>query len=131
MAEILKICDCGNECRAEVGQSFISGKLTWYLSYKCMSCGKATEIDGSGDIPVEVRQAILEKDGTWGLVIDNSNNISSVLKTLRKELNLSLQEVTKLKKLIPGIVLKGTKIEMARLKEVLYINNVMTSVSEL
>lgn len=57
-----KIKKGGDLCLAEVGQSFMSGKLTWYSSFRCPSCGKATEIDGDDDIPNEIREAILEQE---------------------------------------------------------------------
>ncbi|AQR94246.1 hypothetical protein [Clostridium saccharoperbutylacetonicum] len=40
MAKVLKVCDCGSTSFAEVGQSFCSGTLKWYLSFRCNNCGK-------------------------------------------------------------------------------------------
>lgn len=131
MVKISKICSCGTTSLAEVGQSFISGRLKWYLSFRCPCCGKANEVDGMEDIPIEIRDAILQQEGEWGLVIEGSNKASSVLAILRRELNLSLNEIARLRKLIPGIVLTGTKTEMEKLKEVLSINNISTSILKL
>ncbi|WP_252243961.1 MULTISPECIES: hypothetical protein [unclassified Clostridium] len=128
MTKILKICSCGTTSLAEVGQSFINGKLRWYLSFRCPCCGKANEIDGMDDIPIEIRDAILQQEGEWGLVIEDSSKVSSVLKVLRRELNLSFNEIVRLKKSIPGIVLTGTKIEMERLREALSFNNINSSI---
>jgi len=131
MAKISKICSCGTTSLAEIGQSFISGKLRWYLSFKCPCCGKANEVDGMDDIPIEIRDAILQQEGKWGLIIEDTNKTLSLLAILRKELNLSLNEIARLRKLIPGIVLTGTKIEMERLKEILSFNDISTSILKL
>jgi len=131
MAKISKICSCETTSLAEIGQSFISGKLRWYLSFKCPCCGKATQVDGMDDIPIEIRNAILQQEGKWGLIIEDVNKTPSLLAILRKELNLSLNEIAQLRKLIPGIVLTGTKIEMERLKEILSFNDISTSILKL
>lgn len=131
MAKISKICSCGATSLAETGQSFISGRLRWYLSFRCPCCGKANEVDGVDDTPIEIRDAILQQEGEWGLVIEDSNKASSVMAILRRELNLSLNEIARLRKSIPGIVLTGTKIEMERLKEILSFNNIPTSILKL
>lgn len=126
MAKVLKKCNCGTTSLAEVGQSFISGRLMWYLSFRCPCCGNATEIDGIEDMPIEIRDAIFQQDGKWGIAIEDSNKNSSVLAILKKALNLSMNEMVQLRRLIPGIVTTGTKTEMERLKEILSINNIST-----
>lgn len=50
--------------------------------------------------------------------MEDSNKNSSVLAILKKALNLSMNEMVQLRRLIPGIVTTGTKTEMDKLKEI-------------
>lgn len=124
MTKIKRICDCGQSNLAEVGQSFASGKLSWYISFRCDKCGKAQEIDGTSEIPDEIRNDILNQEGTWELKIEDKSKLSLVLSILRRELNLSLHDIIKIKKAMAEVVITGTKVEMERLDHILILNKI-------
>ncbi|NSB29947.1 hypothetical protein [Clostridium saccharoperbutylacetonicum] len=93
--------------------------------------GKTNEVDGV-DIPPELRNAIINQEGVWGLFINNSENSMSVIfSILRKELNLSLAEIASIRKKVPGVILTGTQIEMERLRGILSSTNMPVSVLKL
>ncbi|HLY26740.1 MAG TPA: hypothetical protein VKQ72_10400, partial [Aggregatilineales bacterium] len=60
------------------------------------------------------------EQGEWALRVDEKRGrTATVLKILREELSLSVQETAKLKNLIPGIILSGTGTEMERVRLIL------------
>ncbi|HEX9063314.1 MAG TPA: hypothetical protein VF941_24340 [Clostridia bacterium] len=120
MAKINIVCKCNNTVAADVGQNFHRGRLGWYLSYKCPKCGEAIEQDGIDTTPEEIRNALILEEGLWGLYVhESSQGASSTLNVLRKALDLPMTKVAKIKKLIPGMILTGTKTEMERLQTLL------------
>ena len=120
MAKLSITCKCKNSLEANVGQNTRRGRLNWFLSYKCPVCGNAIEEDGVDDTPEEIRSAIISQEGEYGLfVTEGTQNVTALITTLRKVLNLDLKEAAMLKKLVPGTILKGTKAEMDRLEVLL------------
>lgn len=63
-------CKCGDNLSYTVGDTVQSGIYRWYVSSHCCSCGYAVEVDGTGieDVPPDVQQAIIEKNGEWELL---------------------------------------------------------------
>lgn len=105
--------DCQKNIDVYVGQSIDDRKLVWHQSSRCHHCGMAMEEDGIGNIPDELRQLILEQEGSWCLQITEIEERAIIAaKILRKLMNLSLPEITKIQKKIPGEVIIGTHVEM-------------------
>ena len=58
MAAIDIACpDCSAATSLHVGQSIAPGELVWWESIRCSSCGCASEADGHGIPPPEIRDA--------------------------------------------------------------------------
>lgn len=108
---------CGNAINIHAGQKLVDGRLFWSLSYNCNKCGNNMEVDGVDSTPEDVRNMILVAEGRWVLTIEDATNMAAeILKILKQVLNLSMSDVAKLKKSIPGDIANGTKTEMLRLK---------------
>ena len=105
--------NCQTKIDVYLGQSIDDRKIVWHQSYRCHHCGMAMEEDNLGSIPDELRQLVLEQDGSWCLQIPEIGAWAIIAaKILRKLMNLSLPEITNLKKKIPGEVTLGTHVEM-------------------
>lgn len=74
-------------------------------------------MDGQGIPNEEIREALIKVNGKWGLYVneDSKGKIVAV-RLLRYILNLNISEASNLLKLIPGIILTGTEVEMKRLQ---------------
>ena len=107
---------CGSHVDLSVNQIAVNGALRWGTSYRCGVCGNAVEVDGEGPPPAEIRQALLAIGGEWGLLLNDRAVATKALQILREMLSLSLSEVLAKKTLIPGVVARGTKVEMERLQ---------------
>ena len=105
--------DCQQTIDVYVGQSVYDRKLVWHQSYRCPNCGMAIEEDDIGSPPDELRQLILEQEGSWCLQIAEIGDSAIIAaKILRKLMNLSLPDIANVKKKIPGEVTIGTQVEM-------------------
>lgn len=109
---------CGTEVEVIVGQTVDRDRLLWHMGYNCPACGDQREEDGFDSAPVDVRIAILEQEGKWGLTLDGGQSreeILNALRLLRQALGLSIAETSELKRMLPGPLAVGTKIEIDRL----------------
>ncbi len=110
--------DCMKEISVHVGQAVSVGEIVWYRSYKCHHCGMAMEEDGGGDdIPNSIRKEILKADGTWALYVKANQDVVKVYKVLRKEMGLTLSDISRIKKSFIDQIMTGTFVEMKYLKE--------------
>jgi ribosomal protein L24E len=114
---MIQTCEkCGNILNLNVGQNLVNGKIVWFVSGKCSKCGFQIEQDGKNDTPDEVRNTILAQEGEWSLRINQKEVDTKFLKVVRETLNISFDDLVKIKGSIPGIIITGTKTEMERLK---------------
>ena len=108
-------CDrCGQAAR----QAFGEGGRGWYESFHCPSCGQAYEADGLTPAPEEFRREIIAREGEWVLEATATPSVA-LLKVLREEFALSLDEAQAMKKQMPGELRRGTRYEVEKLLEVL------------
>ena len=114
MAQLARRCEkCSGESSASVGDLMFDGRLVWYESFWCPSCGTHLEIDGHDAAPEEIRKAILAQEGEWSLLVEETGKRRLLaLKVVRTVLGLSLDEIGTLRTKIPGPLLKGTQAEM-------------------
>lgn len=122
MAMVYGFCcqRCGSPVELNVGQAISSGKLVWNTSYVCSHCGWQIEGDETGVPPEKFRKAILEAEGEWSLAIQETGKSATLaIKILREIMGLSLSEAMRLKKMIPGTVVTGTRTEIERLRRIL------------
>ena len=68
-------CKCGKNISINVGDSIQDGAYLWYISYHCEYCGETVEMDGHGifDIPYNVKQEILDRNGEWCIIARGFN----------------------------------------------------------
>lgn len=133
MAEIQYQCaECNKENKAKVDQSVVNSKLRWYLSCICNNCNSAVEMDDFGFPPAEIREKILKEEGEWELKANSteSKNKAKIIKILRKSLNLSIKDASKLLKNFPNII-SGTKVEMQWLRELLLSEDIQSSIEKI
>lgn len=127
-----RCADCETTSKANVGQAIINSQLKWYLSYVCEHCKSAIEMDDFGFPPDNIRRQIIDKEGEWKLIIDpaESKNKAKIIKILRRNLNLPIEEASKLLKTFPNIGY-GTKLEMQWLEQLLSNENIKSSVEKI
>jgi len=130
LASIQETCDkCNSEVKFYFTQRIDSyNGLSWSGSFKCAKCNNSIEVDGIGELDDFLRDSIIEQEGLWGLqfgiVLDKVNAV----RIIRKALNLTIEEVKKIKNRIPGIAIKGTNVEMQRLQLLLRIEGIISEV---
>ncbi len=128
MATISMQCpDCSAPLTANVGESHIDGKLRWYQSYRCSSCGNATELDDIGFPPDSIRAALIDELGYWQVVVVDANEKSKAVQVIRNALALSLVDAKNLIAIFPRVY-AGTKVECAWLKSVLEQSGIAANV---
>jgi len=118
MAVLTDTCgNCGGTRRVSVGQACVLGRLVWHKAYFCAVCGSEMAEDGDGDLDSPSRDAVLEQEGHWALVVRSSGaQVIPVLKCLRDALGLSISGVAQLKERLPGPIAHGTRAEMEWLR---------------
>jgi hypothetical protein len=93
MATYHQICSsCGGTEVVIYGQQLIAGELHWSGRATCESCGAIVEFDGMGDLPEDLKPAILAVEGEWRLVLSDQNDLVSALRVLRKCRQIPLQD---------------------------------------
>lgn len=109
-----KKLDCKHELIIYLGQSVKNFELVWYETQICRNCNYTTEADGSGFPPDWIRKLLLSRDGLWCLAIDvvDKGELNKIFMRLRKQLKISLKDLSLLKTVIPGPIISGTKAEM-------------------
>src|SRR5687767_6472095 len=123
MAQIAHTChDCGHEGSATLRQRITGSGLAWSVSFRCPQCGNDEEIDGQGLPPAEMRAEILAQDGVWELVLVDAANALEALGRLRREMRLSMADMARMKRRIPGPILRGTQTEMTFINSILAKN---------
>ena len=77
-------CHCGKIIQATVGDCISNNNFRWYQTYYCENCGNATEIDGIGNIPLEIKQAIIKQEGEFVLISTEKKNRAKIVYLLKK-----------------------------------------------
>ena len=72
--KLMEKCRCGKEISINVGDHIQDGKYFWHVSSHCEYCGEASEVDGHGifDIPYDIQQEIINRDGEWLIIARTS-----------------------------------------------------------
>lgn len=122
--------ECLSACEVRFRHHLHQGDLIWYVVSKCTVCRTRIEVSSYGTPPEALRQAIMKKQGRYGLRITHEpDNLVEMLKLLRDILGLSLKETVRLKPHIPGgVVDTGTQAEMQWLVQVLKAESVAASI---
>lgn len=130
LAFVLRKCDkCNSDIKFNFTQRIDSyNDISWCGGYRCTKCDDGVEIDGSGIIDDTLRNIILEQEGLWGLHLEKEIDKVEVIKIIRKALNLSIEEVKRIKNSIPGVIITGTNVEMKRLQLLLKIGGLRSEV---
>ena len=125
-------CDCQKQINAEIGQNIVNLELRWYIFYQCPYCQSCVEIDDIGFLPSNFRKIIISKEGLWKLEIDRSDldKKQKSIKTIRKVLNLSINDAINMMKNFPEIT-RGTKTEMYWLQEILKSQMISSSIKKI
>lgn len=119
---------CERPCDAFVSQRILRGKLAWSAAMRCSEHNDNVEIDGAGLLPPDLRARVLEKEGTYALVVERDAEPVHTLRQIQMALGLPLSVLTLLKKNMPGPVLSGTKFELNWLRGILHSKDTIISV---
>ena len=131
--EFLNICpQCGSAVNAVISQHiWPDDRLMWSRSIICGACGGATEEDGVDAPPARIRQFLLEKDGTWHVLLCKSSDKLSAVAMLRKLFELDLKAATALLR-SPSLELwQGTQVECVWLSKHMQRTGIETAVQQL
>ena len=129
MATIPYPCSCGSLVQAGVGDIALGGTLCWFVSFRCPECGAATEGDGTGFAPDDIRNAVIAETGLWTLDLDNAADRMRAVKELRQALGWSLKEAAQQLK-ATGALYRGTRAEAESLRHTLGLRGVSARVSQ-
>jgi hypothetical protein len=122
--------DCGRPASASVSQFEHNGRLVWGLSIRCdVHKHHATEIDGWGLPPVDLRKQVLLSEGTYWLRLYRDVDTVRALRTLQKALGLEIGQMARMRSNIPGAVLAGTREEVTWLLNKLRSNAINAAIS--
>ena len=113
MAQYTQICSscCATEI-VNYRQHLIKGELYWSGYANCKSCGSTIEFDGQGDLPEELKPAILVEEGEWQLVLDDQNDVVPALRVLRQYKQVPIQDAKTMLK-----DMRGTKTTLAWIQD--------------
>ena len=85
MAKFEVFCsECKNIVTANVADNIYDNSYRWHLSYECKNCDNAVEFDEIGELPNEIKRAIVEQDGSWGAILSNRKELKKLSFHLRK-----------------------------------------------
>ena len=132
MVQLKNFCfECGNTVAVTIEQTVFGLQLKWYESSQCLFCNSASEADGVGFAPEEIREAILKAEGKWRLVVVSMKLSDKVklFKVIRQSLNLSIKEVSTLQNTFPNMA-SGTKTEMQWLQKLLLHEEIISSIEK-
>jgi hypothetical protein len=78
----------------------------------------------------EVRRAILEEEGQWGLRVAEPDGQGQfvALKVLREAQRLTVAQTADLRRQLPGVVARGTRTEMEGLRALLAAEGLACSI---
>jgi len=110
---------CQTAGMLKVGQSVHRGKLRWYESVNCETCGLRSEADGTGLPPEGIRLKLIEKVGLWRVVLGTPSSLSVVVKVVRDALGLESGDAMRIAKSLPGVLYEGTEGEAQWLEALL------------
>jgi hypothetical protein len=132
MATIEGICGaCSSAIKIRASHVFQNERLVWWRAYHCSACGNQIEEDGHGDPPDDIKLAILQQDGEWGLMIDPQQvdrRMIVFIKIMRQTLKLSLRAAADLSNRLPGPLVIGTRAEMDQFVHLLKAGEITASV---
>jgi len=113
VVNLVRACpECNSDADVKCGQTERPDEILWYRSWSCSSCGFQLEEDGD-ETPEEIREILIATDKGWLLTISESSRSASSFKVLKGVIGLSLKDISKIRKDIDGVILKGTKIEVS------------------
>ena len=106
-------CDrCGGPIESRAGESIYTGRLRWYVSSSCKTCGPHSEIDGVDFPPESLRLSIIEESGLWSLQFEELKSKAPAAKILVELIGLSRKEALTAITSNPNLAWSGTKIEI-------------------
>lgn len=110
---------CGRQHTVKIYQVVIHKTLRWSESINCPKCGLQSEADGRGFPPPEIREHLLRTGGAWCVQVTEYPSKVALLRVLRENLKLSLNEVKRISDNLPGMVFLGTYGEATWLHELI------------
>ena len=106
--------ECKNIVTANVSDTIHNNLYRWHLSYKCKICDNAIEFDDIGELPDEIKRAIIEQEGLWGAILSNRKELKKLSFYSRKDSQI-MSEIADLELTEAGVTdmfFKGTKNEV-------------------
>lgn len=103
---------CAAEGMLRIGQTAIHGELRWYESLNCSACSCASESDGDGFPPGEMRSRILDEHGEWVVILPAVKSNAETARVLRIYLGLDSRDaLQRMKTSHSQGVYFGTRVE--------------------
>jgi hypothetical protein len=110
---VLRDCQaCHRSAQLDFGERGTSPQF--WVALLCLHCGTRIESDDTGSLPDDLRALELARQGTWSVAVERPTEAAQ-WSSLRRELQLGLPELARLKASLPGNVFTGTFAEASRL----------------
>ena len=113
---ILKDLNCPNcqhtQIEITINQFVAYNGLVWSVSHYCEICGHGIEEDGTGFIEEPWRSVIITENGTWYLRIKTQDLTAKVIKVLRENVDISVQQISQMRLDSMSILFQGTNFEV-------------------
>lgn len=118
--ELIEPCvECGALTAGVVTETIDGDRLAWAVSIRCSGCGSAVEVDGWGEMPGIVREALVARVGLVRLQADPaaSRGLKVRLLAVFREGGATIGEAAGAYTALTGIGMTGTPSEMRLLAD--------------
>ena len=104
--------DCGRNANLTVGQTMLEAGVAWHRAWSCPHCGLQIEEDG-WETPEPIRQALFDAEGRWTLQLEGDSPAAESLKVIRDVLDLSMDDIKRIRDDPSRPLYTGTRTEVA------------------
>jgi len=109
----MKCPECNSEMKVSISEKIMGERLAWSTSCNCSQCDYAEELDGRGELPTELRQHVVNEEGSWNLnLISLGNQVGKGLKALKETFQLNNAKVSEMRISLPNVITSSTRTEM-------------------
>jgi hypothetical protein len=113
--DLIEACPhCGGLWRGVLGQSVVGDRLAWSISSRCEDCGSVSECCDWDEMPNELRQVLLGRDGVVRLRVEPVSGRLHRLPIMRmlRRYGATLSQASSTHARLTGTGVMGTSAEM-------------------
>lgn len=99
-------CSCGGELDARVGER-VQDTVRLWCSTHCLKCGARAEMDGRGEMPGDLREWLIVREGRWKVTVTELAT-TETWKRAREVLKVAIDEIAELRRTPNARIFSGT-----------------------